>query len=272
VLDAQRVNEAVRGLTESMLRNPDAMQLFTQLQKKDDYTLSHALDVSVYMTAFGRFLEMPREDVALLGHIGLLQDIGKVRLPDELLAKRERLTPEELELAKRHVEFSVEILRAARGLPQELPALAGLHHERHDGSGYPKGLRGGEIGLFGGIAGLVDCFDALIHPRPYGEALAPSNALNTLYGWRNTQFDGPLVEQFIHCVGIFPVGAFVELDSGEVGIVIAQNPVMRLIPRVMVVQDRRGGLVKPPRIVNRAGIKRTLEKSSVAIDPSEYFV
>src|SRR5687767_10806279 len=102
-LDAQRVSEAVSGITESVLRNPDAMLLYTQLQQKGDYTQSHALDVSVYMTAFGRFLEMSREDLALLGHLGLLQDVGKVRLPDALIQKRERLTFEEFELAKKHV-------------------------------------------------------------------------------------------------------------------------------------------------------------------------
>src|SRR5262249_16476671 len=144
--------------------------------------------------------------------------------------------------------------------------------ERGDGSGYPKGLKGPEIGLFGSIAGLIDCFDALTAPRPYGQALAPSNALNMLYDWRDTQFDGPLVEQFIQCIGIFPVGALVELYSGEVGIVIAQNPVMRLLPRVMVVLDSKGAPVKPPRTGDRAQVKRTLEKGSVPIDPSEYFI
>lgn len=149
-----------------------------------------------------------------------------------------------------------------------MPALAALHHERYDGKGYSRGLKGGKIGLFGGIAGLVDCFDALTHPRPYGQTLAPSNALNMLYGWRKAQFDGRLAEQFIHCVGIFPVGALAELHSGEIGIVIAQNPMMRLMPRVMVVLDAKGGPVRPQKIVDRASIKRTLEKGSVPLDIS----
>jgi hypothetical protein len=164
-----------------------------------------------------------------------------------------------------------------------LPALAALHHERYDGSGYPKGLKGGEIGLFGAIAGLVDCFDALTHPRPYGEALSPSNALNLLYKWRDAQFDGPLIEQFIQCIGIFPVGAIVELNSGETGIVIAQNLARRLLPRVMVALDARGNPIRPQKILDLSKdpkvtpdmpyrIKRTLEKGSVPIDPSEFFL
>jgi len=186
-------------------------------------------------------------------------------------------------LCKSHVEHSYAILKETPGLPPELPALASLHHERYDGSGYSKGLKGPQIGLFGTIAGLVDCFDALTHPRPYGEALAPSNALSMIYGWRDVQFDGPLVEQFIQCIGIFPVGAIVELNSGEIGIVIAQNLVRRLQPRVMVVLDAKGNPKKPQMILDLAkdpkldadtpySIKRTLEKGSVPINASEFFL
>ncbi len=186
-------------------------------------------------------------------------------------------------LCRSHVDHSVAILKEASGLPAELPALAALHHERYDGSGYPKGLKGPEIGLFGVIAGLVDFFDALTHPRPYGEALAPSNVLTMLYNWRDIQFDGPLVEQFIQCIGIFPVGAIVELNSGEIGIVIAQNLARRLQPRVMVVLDAEGNQKRPHLILDLAKdpridpdtpyrIKRTLEKGSVPIDPSEFFI
>ena len=122
------------------------------------------------------------------------------------------------------------------------------------------------------ILSVVDCFDALTGSRPYGDALAPSNALNQLYRWRNTQFDGPLVEQFIQCIGIYSVGALVELHSGEIGIVIAQNPARRLTPTVMVVLDSSGYQLKPQLIRERAAIKRTLAKGSVAIDASEFYL
>jgi len=278
-LDAQRVNEAVSGLTQSVLRNPDAMLLYTQLQEKGNYTQSHALDVSVYMTAFGRFLEMPHEDIALLGHLGLLQDVGKVRLPNELIEKRDRLTPEEFELAKKHVEYSAEILREAAGLPADLPELALLHHERHDGSGYPNKLRGKAIGLVGSIAAIVDSFDALTARRPYAEPVAPSTALSMLYKWRGTFFDPFLVEQFIRCIGIFPIGSVVELNSGESGIVIAQN---RLQPRVMVVRDAGGNPIKPQKLIDLsrgprlAGgepyrIRRTLEYGRIPVTAENLF-
>ena len=271
-IDAPRVKEAVSSMTDSVVRNPDAMLLLAKMKEKGEHTLDRALGVSIYMITFGRFLHLPREQLDLLGVLGLLQDVGKVRLPIELLQKADALSEAELNVCKSHVRHSVAILKETTGLPPDLPALAALHHERVDGSGYPKGMKGPEIGLFGGIAGLIDCFDALTGPRPYCQALSPSNALNMIYDWRDTQFDGPLVEQFIQCIGIFPVGALVELYSGEVGIVIAQNPVMRLLPRVLVVLDSRGAPIKPSRTVDRAQVKRTLEKGSVPIDPSEYFI
>ena len=199
------------------------------------------------------------------------------------MEKKESLTEEERKACHLHVAHSVAILKETAGLPAELPALAALHHERYDGSGYPAGLRGPEIGLFGSIAGLVDCFDALTRPRPYAEALSPSNALSKLYDWRDTQFDGSLVQQMIQCIGIYPVGAAVELNTGEIGIVIAQNLVRRLQPRVMVVLDAKGNRLNPQLILDLSKapkmdpetpyrIKRTLEKSSVPIDASEFFL
>jgi HD-GYP domain-containing protein (c-di-GMP phosphodiesterase class II) len=281
-LDAKRVSEAVTGLTESVLRNPDAMLLFTQLKKKGDYTQQHALDSSVYMTVFGRFLEMSREDVTLLGHLGLLQDVGKVRLPDALIEKRGRLSEEESELVRKHVDHSVEILRATPHLPPELTELTALHHERHDGSGYPKKLRGKEIGLIGSIAGIVDTFAALTARRPYAEPLAPSTALSILYKHRGTFFDGYLVEQFIRCIGIFPIGSVVEMNSGETGIVIAQNVAKRLQPRVMLIRDEAGNPLKPQKLLDLSRepktakgeayrIRRTLEYGRVPVPAESLF-
>jgi len=283
VIDAPRVREAVTSMTDSVVRNPDAMLLLSKMKEKGELTLDRALGVSIYMITFGRFLQLPREQLDLLGMLGLLLDVGKVRLPAGLLEKKEALTEEERKACQMHVRNSVDILKETAGLPAELPALAALHHERYDGSGYPEGLRGPEIGLFGSIAGLIDCFDALTRPRPYAEAISPSNALSKLYDWRDTQFDGSLVQQLIQCIGIYPVGAAVELNTGEIGIVIAQNLVRRLQPRVMVVLDAKGNQIRPQKILDlvkepKAGpdmpyrIKRTLEKGSVALDAAEFYL
>jgi HD-GYP domain-containing protein (c-di-GMP phosphodiesterase class II) len=271
-LDGPRVREAVTSVTDSVVRNPDAMMLLAKMKEQSENTLDRALGVSIYMITFGRFLHLPREQLDLLGMLGLLQDVGKLRLPPELLNKKEALSDIELKVCRSHIRHSIAILEKTSGLPPELPALAALHHERVDGSGYPAGLKAEQIGLFGGIAGIVDCFDALTGPRPYGDAIPPSDALNMLYHSRDALFDGPLVEQFIQCIGIYPIGGLVELHSGEIGIVIARNQMTRLFPRVMVVLDFWGKPLKPTKIIEKAGIKRTLAKGSVDIDPSEYFL
>ena len=282
-LDSKRVEQAVRSMTESVLRNPDALMLYSQLRQKDDYTHSHALDVAVYMTSFGRFLQLPVEQISLLGYLGLMQDIGKLRVPNEILSKRDRLTPAEFEQAKRHVQHSQDILAGTPGMPAQLVELVALHHELHDGSGYPKGLKGKDIGVMGSIAAIADTFDALTATRPYAQAVSPSTALSMLYKWRGTFFDGTLVEQFIRCIGIFPLGSVVELNSGEIGIVIAQNVEKRLQPRVMVIRDAAGNALKPQKLLDLsrepklAGgevyrIKRTLEFGNVGVNTDTLFM
>src|SRR5437879_4864082 len=256
-LDAARVEQAVRSMTESVLRNPDALLLFSQLKQKGDYTTSHAVDSAVYMTAFGRFLQLPAEDISLLGYLGLLQDVGKTRLPTELLNKRNRLSEAEFAQAKQHVQYSVEILSETPGLPPGLAELALLHHERQDGSGYPKGLKGRDVGLLGSIAGIVDTFDALTARRPYADPVRPSPALSMLYKWRGSFFDPVLIEQFIRCIGIFPLGSTVELNSGELGIVIAQNLQKRLQPRRLVIRDAAGNPLKPQKLLDLSRGRKT---------------
>ena len=281
-LDATRVEQAVSAMTESVMRNPDALVLFTRLREKGDYTASHAVDVAVYMASFGRFLQLPVEQINLLGYLGLMQDVGKIRVPTAIIGKADRLSVEEFELAKQHVTHSREILSGTPGMPSGLADLALLHHERHDGSGYPKGLKGKDIGMLGCIAAIVDTFDALTARRPYAEAVSPSAALSLLYKWRGQFFDAQLVEQFIRCIGIFPLGSVVELSTGEVGIVIAQNLEKRLQPRIMVIRDAAGNPLKPQKLLDLARapksganetyrIKRTLEYGNAPVSADSLF-
>jgi len=282
-LDAGRIASAVDAMTQSVLRNPDALLLLSQLRKLGEYNESHALDVSIYMITFGRFLNLEEAQIEFLGHLGLLQDVGKLRLPKELIEKHGRLSAEEFERAKRHVAHSVEILQATPGLPADLPKVAALHHERHDGSGYPAGLRGPDIGLLGSIAAIVDTYDALTVQRPHADPVSPSAAISTLFKSRGVQFDAYLVEQFIRCIGIFPVGSLVQLNTGETGIVIAQNPERRLQPRVMVLRDAAGNALYPQKMLDLSRspkatanepyrILGTLEAGSVQFNPDELFM
>jgi len=282
-LDGGRAKQAVNEITDSVVRNPDAMMLLVTMRDKAEETLNRSTQVSVYMTVFGRFLQLERERLEILGLIGLLQDVGMLKLPAGLPARRADLAPAEDEIFKSHVTHSVEILSQTAGLPAELPGLASLHHERYDGSGYPRGLKGSAISQTGAIAGIVDSFDMLTAPAPYGMQMPPSNALNVLFQNRGMQFHAALVEQFIQCVGAFPVGSVVELNSGEVGVVITQNLVKRLQPRVMVVQDAGGNPIHPHKVLDLVHepmatpdepyrIRRTLDQATVKIDSRELFL
>ena len=281
-IDSSRSHEAASQITESVVRNPDAMALLTKLQEKSGATLSRAVGISVLMTIFGRFLQLPQDRIMILGMLGLLQDVGKLKLPTELAA-RGPTNEAETELYRTHVSHSVRILSETPGLPPELPGLASLHHERFDGSGYPRGLRGDAIAIAGLIAGIVDTFDTLTAPKPWGENMSPSNALSVIYKGRGTQFHPALVEQFIQCMGVYPVGSVVELNSGEIAIVIAQNLVRRMAPRIMIVKDARGlkmvpykmlDLMKEPKVRpdEPYRILRSLEYDAVEIDPRELFL
>jgi HD-GYP domain-containing protein (c-di-GMP phosphodiesterase class II) len=282
-IDSQKLTAAVSSMTESILRNPDAMMLLNTLRQKGSYELGRAMDTSILMVTFGRFLQFPKERLEVLGLAGMLLDVGKTKLPDTVLQKKDMLSPDEYELVKAHVQHSVDLIATSHALPAGVAEIIALHHERQDGSGYPKGLKGAEITIDGAIAGLVDSFSALTSARAYAEQASPSNALSLMHKLRGKLFHEALVEQFIQCIGIYPVGAAVELNTGEVAIVIAQNLVRRLQPRVMVILDRDWKEIHPQLILDLVKepkasadepyrIRRTLPKDKLPIDPSEFFL
>ncbi|MFZ4756571.1 MAG: HD-GYP domain-containing protein [Burkholderiaceae bacterium] len=228
------VASAVDDMVASMIDNPDALLWVGRLREEDVNTYNHGVKVALYLIALGRQLGFPKKELANLGMIGMLADVGKIKLPRALLDKPGMLAPTEYSLIKEHVRLGLDALREAGSLPAELELGIAQHHERLDGSGYPKGLKGNDISVYGRMAAIADSFAALITPRAYANPLPPQDALMNLYEWAGTSFHEPLVEQFVQAVGVFPVGSLVELSSGEVAIVVAHNRVRRLEPRVLV--------------------------------------
>jgi HD-GYP domain-containing protein (c-di-GMP phosphodiesterase class II) len=275
-LDGGEVQRLVNGLADSVIRNPDALLLLSKVREAKAAAHARALQVSVYMMVFGRFLQREPDDIRLLGLLGLLQDLGNARVPAALLQKHERLTAEESEIVKRHVELSGHIVGITKGLPPRLDQLVLLHHERQDGTGYPRGLRGYQIGLHGSIAAICDAYEMLLAPPPYGEGKSAAEAVTLLIKERGTAFHGPLLEQFVRCMGAFPVGSEVELTSGEFGVVIGEHISQRLKPKVMVLLDDAGKLVLSRKVVDLAEepdmrIRRTLEQGKLGFNPRRLF-
>jgi HD-GYP domain-containing protein (c-di-GMP phosphodiesterase class II) len=282
-LDPKPLTVAVGSMTRSIERNPDAMMLLYRIKQKGGAAFNRAVDASIHMITFGRFLQFAPERLELLGIAGLLLDVGMLKVPDEILRKKNSLTEEEYERTKSHVMHSVEIVRASPGLPKGVAEIVLQHHERLDGSGYPRGLSNRQISIDGAIAGLVDSYSALTSKRSFAEQESPSNALSKFYKLRGKLFHEALVEQFIQCLGIYPVGSMVELNSGEIAIVISQNLVRRLQPRVMVVFDRALHPIWPQVVLDLTKepkankdepyrILRTLPRDKLPIDPKQFFL
>ena len=282
-LNLEPLKEPVRKMARSIERNPDAMMLLFRIKQKSGHEFSRAVDTLIHMIAFGRFLQFPSERLLRLGLAGMLLNVGKIKLPDTLLQKKGALTAEEYVLVKAHVMHSVELIRAAPGLPQALGDIVIQHHERRNGSGYPQGLRARQISVDGAIAGLVDTYSALTSVRPYAEQVSPTIALSMLHKLRGTLFDELLVEKFIQSIGIYPVGSTVELNTGEIGIVIAQNLTRRLQPRVMLILDAGGKPIRPQVVLDLITepktaadepyrIRRTLPRDKLTINPEDFFL
>lgn len=236
-LALEETEEVVHEVVDSMVRNPDAMMWVTRLRKQDEVMYGHGLQVAVYLVALGRHLGLPKEMLENLCTLGLLLDIGKIKLPKTLLLKEERLSADEFELMKSHVRLSLDILKETPDLHGEVLRGIAQHHERENGSGYPAGLSKDEISLFGRMAAIVDTFAALTNPRSYAKTIPAYEALQTLSNFNQGLYQVSMVEQFIQAIGVFPVGSMVELSTGEVAIVVGHSKVRRLKPRVLIISD-----------------------------------
>jgi HD-GYP domain-containing protein (c-di-GMP phosphodiesterase class II) len=240
------VKGAVIDIVDSMIDNPDALIWIARLRDEDIRTYNHSVKVALYLVAFGRHLGFPKEDLAHLGMIGMLADVGKSRLPRAIIEKPGMLSPAEFGLMKEHVSEGIKSLKKTMRLPPSVELGIAQHHERIDGKGYPLGLKGDQISIHGRMAAICDCFAALITPRAYANPAAPQEALMNMFQWAGTSFPEALVEQFVQAVGVFPIGSLVELSTGEVAAVLAHNRVKRLEPRVLVLTSTdKNPLAKP---------------------------
>lgn len=282
-IKVDKVKEAVSPMIDSVLRNQDAMAWLVCLRKRDEYTYNHSIATSVWAVILGRHLGFDRLGLQTLAMGGILLDVGKARIPESISGKTEQLTDEELEIMRSHVDYGVEMARKTPGINDDILDMIVSHHERHDGSGYPRRLAGNEIPVYGRIAGIVDCYDAMITERPWAEAKSSYDAVRELNLLAGVHFQRELVEQFVQALGMFPTGTIVELNSGEVGIVIEQNRVRRLRPKIMLVLDPRHQQLSANKIVDLKALPsdesnsrarwiiRGHEAGAFGLDPKDYF-
>ena len=277
------VREATEPMVESLLRNSDALFWLMALMKRDDYMYSHAVNCSALAAAFGRHLALPREVLVELATGGFLLDAGMASLPSDVVQHGGKLDPEAMKLMRGHVQRSMEVLDQAGVTGKWARELVAAHHERHDGSGYPDGLAGDRVPLAGRMGGIVDTYDALRSDRPHRNGESRHGALQALYRARDRMFQAEVVEQFLQCLGVYPTGSLVELNTGEVGVVMAQNQVRRLRPRLMLLLDTEKKPYEPYRDVDLmqhgvdladGGVKiaQALEPGAYGLRPEELFL
>jgi len=281
-IDVQGAKAVVEEIVDSIVRNPDAQLLLTQLKNKDEYTAIHSMNVSILSMAFARHLGMDRDTICEVGLGAMFHDLGKIKVPLEILNKPSRLTPEEFKEMMAHpVDGWKLLLEAPDEIPPRVMQVAHSHHERWNGEGYPDGLKEEEIPLFARIVSIADVYDAITSSRVYHHGLSSADAMRSLYDERHVRFDEALVEQFIECIGIYPIGSMVELNSGEVGVIISVNRDRRLKPKVLLILDGKKHVYNMPKILDLSmfdseksdhivEVRRILDPGTFGIEVADY--
>ena len=236
-VDTDGLRRAVQPAIDSILRNPNALAwtVFSRKRSSDNYNRS--VGTAIWCLMFGRQLDLDRDMLTDLAMGGLLLDIGNAMIPGSIAATSGAISEEQKSQLQQHINFGAQILKGSRGVAQTVADMVLCHHERFDGSGYPRKLSGNQIPPFGRIAGIADCYDAMTSETPYSKPMAAYDAARALNDMRGKAFAAEVVEQFIATMGMFPVASLVELNDGSVAVVLEQNPGNVLRPKVLLLLD-----------------------------------
>ncbi|WP_086929904.1 HD-GYP domain-containing protein [Agarilytica rhodophyticola] len=258
-IDVAPVNELADDINNSILNNPNALQCLSQIREKDRYLLEHSVNVGILMSIFSTYLGFDKNTVKELTTGGLLHDIGKIRVPSEILNKAGKLTDDEWVEMKRHVVYGQEVLIKSEGISDIAKSICGLHHERLDGTGYPMGIDESKIDVYGRMAAIVDVYDAVTASRCYHEGMAPFKAMKLLVSMTESHLDKTLVYSFIRCMSVYPVGTVIELSNGKLGVVIEPNLELSNKPIVRIFYNMKSRHYEQCRILNLATSKLDIE-------------
>lgn len=232
-VDLSMARPLIQRCAESITANPSAMFWMNRIKHRDAYTAEHCQRVAILAMAFARYLGMSTVDMETAGLCGLLHDIGKMQVPHRVLNKPGALNAAEMEIVRQHTRHGHDLLRQ-QDLDPIVATVCLDHHERLDGAGYPRGLQAWQISRFARLVAIVDVFDAITSDRCYRAGLPTTDAMRILYRERDRQFDAGMIEAFIRMIGVYPPGSLVELNSGEVAVVISNHPSYKLRPRVEI--------------------------------------
>ena len=229
--DLSPMESLSHSLIESVFDNKDALSCLTMIKEADQYLLEHSINCSILAGIFCEFLGYDRDTIEQVSLGTLLMDIGMSSLPEDVRVSTDTFSNDDWEVMKTHVDIGIDLIEQCGDISDLSLQIIEQHHERMDGSGYPKGLMGDDISEFARIAAIVDAFDAMTSNRTHKDSITPMQALKRLTATEN--LDQELVKQFIQCIGVHPVGSLVRLKSGKLGIVSKANPKDPVNPQVM---------------------------------------
>ncbi len=239
-IDARSVNDTVDQMIESVFRNRYAAVTLAKLKAYDEYTFTHSINVSIFALALGRQLKLSRKQLKMLGSGAMLHDIGKASIPEHVLNKPGPLTEEEFRVMKTHPELGIKHLKNVENVRNEILQCILNHHEKINGTGYPRKLKGAAIGDYAKMVSIADSYDAITSTRVYQKSTLAPNALKIIFSLRGEHFYTSFVERFIQVVGIYPVGTLVKLNTKEIGVVTSINPSKLLYPDIELITDKKG--------------------------------
>ncbi|UOQ46035.1 HD-GYP domain-containing protein [Halobacillus salinarum] len=231
--------DVVRSIIHELSLHKEVISLLSDVFVYDEYIFSHSLNVTMYSLALGMELNLHRNKLEEIGLGAILHDVGKIEVPRDILHKPAKLTKEEFTVVKNHTDAGFQILRNAATIPLTAAHCAYQHHERLDGSGYPRGLVEEDIHLYGKLLAVADVFDAVTSNRSYRPAMLPHEGLEILYAGSGSLFDQRMVEAFRRCIAVYPNGLTVELNDGRTGVVVRQNPYLCDRPVVRIFEEKR---------------------------------
>jgi HD-GYP domain-containing protein (c-di-GMP phosphodiesterase class II) len=280
--DISAVQSAVNPLIEGVFRNKEAVAALLRLKESGEYRYHHGVSMAVWAAIVGRHIGLHRHELEKLAVGCAMCDIGMTQLPPELLDQAENLTDAQKRVIRAHPTMGAELVSKSKDVDIEIVGIIENHHERMDGSGYPRGIKGASIPLLARIAGLVDTYDAMITARPYATARTSHEATQELLDCKGHTFQEALVEQFVQAIGLFPTGTMVELNTGEVAIVVAQNSARRLKPELVIVLNAEKERIDIPKVVDLANqivaaegerwITRELLSGTYGVSGEDYFI
>jgi putative nucleotidyltransferase with HDIG domain len=249
-IDAEAAGEMVDEISSSVLRNPGALISLARLKDADDYTYMHSVAVCALMVALSRQLGFGETETRAAGMAGLLHDLGKALTPSEILNKPGKLTDAEFTIMKQHPVEGHRLLAEAKAVGDITLDVCLHHHEKMDGSGYPDRQPGDKITLFARMGAVCDVYDAITSNRPYKSGWDPAESIRKMAEWCNGHFDERVFQAFVRSVGIYPIGSFVRLESGRLGVVVEQTEKSLLTPQVKVFFSARSQTYIAPEIVD----------------------